>query len=264
MLLYYTASEVGDAKRIMADKVTEILVEALKQAMAVTDEQRLYRSGKLTGLFPSRTGAAAEAAGRALSEQLLEVTRVETKGKTAIEWVRITPQGLNFVYDRESPIRVLEEVADLLHTTREGLPLWMTQMQQEWRTAGERLAAEVRQLAQRVDALTHRVEEALRRSDVHRVERANGTDIPWAPAALAYLDKRKETGAAGRCTLPELFAALRSGHGELSIPEFLGGLRRLNDRRALELAPFEGSPAELPEPEYVMLDGERVMYYVTR
>jgi hypothetical protein len=209
MLLYNAAKEEGDANRSMADKVTEILVEALKQAMAVTDEQRLYRSGKLAGLFPSRTGASADAAGRALREQFLEVVRVETKGKTAIEWVRITPQGLNFVYDQESPVRVLEEVADLLHTTREGLPLWMTQMQQEWRTAGERLAAEVRQLAQRLDALTRRVEEALRRTDVHRVERANGTDggVPWAPAALAYLDRRKETGAAGRCTLPELFAA---------------------------------------------------------
>src|SRR5437762_3562172 len=143
----------------MPDKLTETLVEALKLAMASPAEQRLYRSGKLAGLFASRAGVSGEAAGRALREQLLEVVRVETKGKTAIEWVRLTPQGLNFVYEHDSPLRLLEEIADLLHTTREGMPLWMTQIQQQWRTAGERLAADVRQLAQRIEALTVRVDE---------------------------------------------------------------------------------------------------------
>ena len=44
------------------DKVTEALVEGLKQALAEPGEQRLFKSGKLTGLFPGRTGANAEAA----------------------------------------------------------------------------------------------------------------------------------------------------------------------------------------------------------
>lgn len=250
----------------MPDKITEVLVDALKQAMAVPDEQRLYRSGKLAGLFPSRAGASAEAATRALNDKLLEVSRIETKGKTAIEWVRLTPHGLNFVYEHESPLRVLEEVRDLLHVTREGMPLWMTKIQQEWNAAGERLADDVRQLAQRLDALTRRVDEALRRVDLQRVEKTNGADatIPWASQALAYLDRRREGGRTGQCPLPELFAALRAADTALSIPNFHGGLRRLFDRRAVELLPFEGSAAELPEPEYALLDGECVYYYATR
>lgn len=249
----------------MPDKITEILVDALKQAMAVPEEQRLYRSGKLTGLFPSRTGGSGEAAARALNDRLIEVVRVETKGKTAIEWVRLTPQGLSYVYEQENPIRVLEEVRDLLSTTREGMPLWMTQIQQDWQAAGERLAADVRQLAQRLDALTRRVDEALRRVDLHRVATTNGDgDISWAGAALAYLDRRKEGGRPGNCPLPELFAALRVDDAGLSIPNFHGGLRRLFDRRAIELLPFEGPAAELPEPEYALLDGEQVFYYATR
>ncbi len=250
----------------MPDKTTEVLIDALKQAMAASEEQRLYKSGKLPGLFPSRTGASAEAATRALADKLLEVSRVETKGRTAIDWVRLTPQGLNFVYEHEDPVRVLEEVRDLMLATREGMPLWMTQIRQDWQAAGERLAADVKQLAQRLEALTRRVEEALRRADLYRLEKTNGADatVPWAGFALAYLDRRREGGRPGECTLPELFAALRTEDASLSIPSFHGGLRRLFDRRAVELLPFEGAAAELPEPEYALLDGERVFYYAKR
>src|SRR5438093_8062267 len=109
------------------DRVEFAVLQALKQALAEPAEQRLYRSGKLPGLFPSRSGASAEAAGRALREGLLEVARTETKGKTAIEWVRITPRGVDFVHDHESPVRVLEELHDTLQLTREGMPVWVLQ-----------------------------------------------------------------------------------------------------------------------------------------
>src|ERR1700757_655235 len=92
------------------DKVTDALLDALKSALAQPGEQRLFRSGKLTGLFPSRVGANAEAALQALRDGLLESVRTETKGKTAIEWVRLTPRGVNFVHDHESPILVLREL----------------------------------------------------------------------------------------------------------------------------------------------------------
>src|SRR5438067_5183724 len=205
--------------RFMADKVTETLVEALKQALAEPIGQRLYRSGKLAGLFPSRSGASAEAAARAIRDELLAVSRTEAKAKTVIEWVRITPRGVDFVHDHESPIRVLEELRDTLQMTREGMPLWLLQMQQEVRELGTRLTNDVQRLRQRLDALSRRVDEALRRADLHRVTKANGaeTAVPWARSALAYLDKRRDSGAAGQCSLPELFAAVRPGPEDLSI-----------------------------------------------
>jgi hypothetical protein len=250
----------------MADKVTETLVEALKQALAAPGEQRLYRSGKLAGLFAGRSGANAEAAGRALAEGLLEIARTETKGKTVVEWVRLTPRGVDFLHAHESPVRVLEELRDILQMTREGVPVWVLQMQQELRGAGARLAEQVQQLSQRLDALSRRVDETLRRADLHRLTGTNGAEaaIPWAADALAYLDKRRDSGRAGRCALPELFAALRPGFAELSIPDFLEGLRRLHDRRALQLLPFDGPPDALPEPEYALPDGGAVMFYVSR
>ena len=57
------------------DKVTEALIDALKQCLADPAEQRLFKSGKLDGLFAGRTGANAEAASRALADGLLEVVR---------------------------------------------------------------------------------------------------------------------------------------------------------------------------------------------
>src|SRR5262245_33508924 len=50
------------------DKVSEILLAALKQAMVEPGEQRLFKSGKLAGLFAGRTGVNAEAAEKALRD----------------------------------------------------------------------------------------------------------------------------------------------------------------------------------------------------
>lgn len=250
----------------MADKLNEILVEALKLALAEPAEQRLYRSGKLLGLFASRAGQNLEAATHALSAGLLEVVRTETKGKTTIEWVRLTPRGVVFLHENDSPVRVLEELRDVLRLTREGMPVWVAELQQQLRDVGMRLAEQVARLNQRLDALSQRVEEALRRADVGRLHSGNGTDaaVPWATDALVYLDKRRESGKTGHCPLPELFAALRPQFADLSIPDFLIGLRCLNDRRAVQLLPFTGPPSALPEPEYALLEGPEVLFYVTR
>ena len=40
----------------MADRLTETLLDALKKALAAPSEARLFRAGKLTGLFPGRVG----------------------------------------------------------------------------------------------------------------------------------------------------------------------------------------------------------------
>lgn len=249
----------------MADKVTEALVDALKQALAESGDQRLYRSGKLSGLFPGRGSVNGEAATRAIKDGLLEVVRTEARGKTECEWVRITPRGVEFLHESQSPLRVLEELRDTLHMTREGVPVWVAELQQGLRAIGSKLADDVQRLNQRLEALHLRVEEALRRVDLHNVQATNGDGaIAWARDALAYLDVRRNAGKLDNCTLPELFAALRPQHSGLSIPAFLDGLRRLYDRRALQLLPFQGALQDVPEPEYAFLDGATLMYYVAR
>src|SRR5438552_16959713 len=100
------------------DKVTEILLDALKLALAEPGEQRLFKSGKFAGLFAGRVGVNAEAAAQALRDGLLEVVRTESKGKTTTEWVRITPRAVEFLHQQESPVQALRGLRTVSQTHR--------------------------------------------------------------------------------------------------------------------------------------------------
>jgi hypothetical protein len=248
------------------DKVLETLLDALKQALTEPSEQRLYKSGKLAGLFAGRSGVSAEAAAWALQDGLLEVVRTEIKGKTVIEWVRLTPRAVEFLHEQESPVHALKDLHAILQITRLGIPLWLADMRRELQTLGTRLTEEAQRWTHRLETLSQQVEEALRRLDTAQPEVSDGAaaDAPWAQDALAYLDRRKGSGAAGECPLPELFAALHERYADLSVTGFHDRLRRLQDRRALRLLPFTGPPHEIPEPEYALLDGVNLLYYAAR
>jgi len=250
----------------MNDKVTESLVDALRQAMAEHEEQRLFRSGKLSGLFASRGGSNAEAATRAVQQGLLEVVRTDTKGKIAVEWVRLTPRGVEFLHEHDSPVKALEELRELLHGAKAGLPSWLAAMQQDLSSLSQEVKRNAERWSQRLEALTVRVEEALRRAEAGMTQLPDGVVpvVPWALAGLGYLDRRRHGGDDGQCPLPELFAAVRNEYPELSIQEFHDGLRRLHDRGAVQLWPFTGPAAALPQPEYALLDGTTVFFYATR
>lgn len=246
------------------DKVTETLVTALKQALTEPSEQRLFKSGKLAGLFPGRTGASAEAATRALRDGLLEVSRRETKGKTVIDWVRITPRGVAFLHEYDTPERVLQALRASLHDARAEVPLWKTELLQSVQAMGQQLAEESRRFSERLEALARRVEEALRMLAHNRpgVPEFLTTEVPWALDLLAYLERRREEPYG--CALPELFTAVVALHPALSITDFHHGMRRLQEHRVVRLLPFRKPPEELPQPEYALLDGADVLYHASR
>jgi hypothetical protein len=250
----------------MADRLNDMLLDALKTALAAPAEERLFRAGKLSGLFAGRVGVMAEAAGKALKDGLLEITRTETKGKAVIEWAKITPRGVEFLHQHESPVRALHELRDILHTTKQGMPAWVAEMRQSLENLGGRIDEDSQKFAAKLDALSQRIEEALRRLETKgpNLPPTVTTAAPWATEALTYLDHRRLTGANGHCPLPELFAAMAAHNPDLSIGSFHDGLRRLQRERVLRLAPFEGAPNELPQPEYAVLDGATLLYYATR
>jgi hypothetical protein len=245
------------------DKATPALIEALKQALTGPAEQRLFRSGKLPGLFPGRTSAHAEAAARALREGLLEVVRAEARGKTALEWVRITPRGVTFLHDHESPVRALQELRDALRLAQDGAPAWLAEVRKALALLDAGVTEEVQAAARRLDALSRRVDEALERISPPPLPEETARAVPWAGDALGYLDRRRGTGAAAPCPLPELFLAVREPHADLTVADFHTGLRRLHDRGVVRLLPYEGANG-LPEPEYALLDGVTTYYHVLR
>ena len=247
------------------ERTTQILVEALHQALARGDEQRLYKSGKLEGLFPGRSGAAGDAAAQAIRDGLLEVARTETKGKTTIEWVRLTPRGVDFLHDHQSPAAALHELRNSLQLNQQAVPVWLAEMRAGLHALDERLAADAQKWQQRLEGLTRRAEDTLRRLEeaAPLLPPDLADAYPWAIDALNYIDRRRNGGAPDDCPLPELFAAIRRAHPHVSMMDYHEGLRRLHDRRALRLRPADGL-ADLPQPEYALFDGGAVLYYAAR
>lgn len=250
----------------MTDRVTETLIEALKRGLARPGEHRLFRSGKLDGLFPGRGGANAEAATRAVRDGLLDVVRTETKGKTTIDWVRVTPRAVGFLHEHESPVRALHDLRRELQATKDGVPAWQAEMRRALGELGDRLSQDAGRLLSRVEALGGRVEEALGRLALLGPNLPDGLAeaVPWARDALDYLEKRASASVPGPCPLPELFIALAASHPALSVTAFHDGLRRLGERRAVTLLPNDAANGAIDQPEYALLDGGRLLYYATR
>src|SRR5262249_13681504 len=144
-------------------KVTAALLEGLKQAWAEPAEQPLYKSGKINGLFSSRTGANGEAAAIALRDGLLEIVRTETKGKLTVEWVRPTPRAVEFLHRHQSPVEALKDMQAVLQTNRQYIPLWLAEFQRELHELAQRISAEAAKWSHRLDGLNEQVGKAITR-----------------------------------------------------------------------------------------------------
>lgn len=253
------APRASESKRLAA------LLEGLRAALAEPAEQRLYRAGKLAGLFPSKVGAAGEAAQEALSLGYVQLTRIEAKGRSTIEWVRLTPAGLEFLHRHDSPQAVLGTLQDTLRLARTGVPVFLEQMRVDLELLGNRWGQQLTDVVRRLDALAERVDLALRRFEAAGPGLAGelAALVPWGEEALAYLDHRRGAGRPDPCGLAELFSAVCRTRPALSIREFHDGLRRLSDAGALSLAAMRpDEPAS--EAEYLLALGPGLFAGVSR
>ena len=247
------------------DKDKQVLLEALRQGADGAQEHRLYRSGKLPGLFSGRTTLHSEVADKALREGLLEMVRTETRGKTVVEWVKVTPLGMSFLVEHESPLQVLEELHEALRKNQDGLPAWFAELRQKLEDSTGMLVEEFQGMAHRLEVLSQRVVEALQRAERMGPALPEGSAgaLPWGNEAVVYLDRRKDAGLEDRCPLPELFTIVRQKEEALTLRDFHSGLRRLHDRGVIRLLAFEGGNGP-PEPEYALLDGAMMYYWAAR
>jgi hypothetical protein len=237
------------------------LLAALRQALTEPGEQRLCKSVRHPAQFDER-GPEAE---RALADGLLDIVRTEARGGHTTEWVKLTPAGVRLLHAHDSPRAVLAELRDALRTSREGVPALLDNLHGQLHDAIQRMTGDVARLVHRLDTLSARVEDALQKLAAPAAPPLNGVAqaVPWAADALRYLDQRSEAGA-GDCPMPELFAALRDERPQLTLGEFHAGLRRLAEVHSVQLKPFTDSPKQLNQPEYALLDGASVLYFVSR
>ena len=152
----------------------------------------------------------------------------------------------------------------MLAAARTGIPVWQDEMLKSLERLASDITGEMARYLGKLDALSKRVEEALRRAEAApEMNAALQAVIPWGPDALAYLERRKAGGAPGECPLPELFGAVRGKHAGLTVRDFHDGLRRLADNRAVRLTAWAG-PGAIPQPEYALMADGRLMYHVGR
>jgi hypothetical protein len=244
------------------DRQKFALLEALKAAALARGELRLYRRGKLPGLFAQRTRANADIANQAVQAGWLEITRVEPIGKTSVEWVRVTQKGLDFLLESESPARALAELREALALNEQGVPRWVADMNARIDALAQQMASEVAEIRVRMEAVAKRAAEAIERIEASQQTPTPET-VPWAQATLEYLDSRKQVGLGERCALGDLFTALKDKHADLTIRDYHAGLKRMHEGKVLALLPSTGN-GDAPGPEYALLDGPAVYYYVGR
>ncbi|MCI0462023.1 MAG: hypothetical protein L0Z62_34155 [Gemmataceae bacterium] len=230
----------------MADRSTQLLLDALSRAVADPAGLPLYASKSGPGLFPA-TAAARQTAERCKDEELVRVVRTETRGKVAQEVCAITDKGLAYLLTQASPRQVLEDLVRAVEA-REG------QLAE--------LVAAVRAIVENLQALKGLAATALR----HVAPHANGAATlaeskPWEEAALAHLAGR--AGAAQDCPLPELYQAAQQVSPGLSVGRFHDGLRRLHEQGRIYLHPWTGPLYDLPQPPLALLIGHEVAYYAS-
>ena len=241
------------------DRRKFVLLEVLKAAALSGGEIRLYRRGKLPGLFAQRTRENADIASQAVRDGLLGIVRAETIGKATVEWVRVTQKGLDFLLQSESPARAVDELRAVLTLNENGVPAWLADMHARLDELTRRFAAEIEQVRLRLGQVAQHAEEALDRIEQARVP----TTVPWAQQALEVLERRKQVGLGERCSLADLYGALKEHHHDLTIRDFHHGLKRLHERQLLALL-TDVPNGDAPGPEYALLDGPAVYYYVGR
>jgi len=254
----------------MADKSTQLILDALSQAAADPAGVLLHGSKAAPGLFAA-TAPAKQAAQRCKDEGYLRVVRTETRGKSVQEVCAITEKGLAYLLGQVSPKQVLEDFVRALEARRSQV--------------GELVAA-ARQAQASLDDLRVTVETVLRAvasgqsamggkngkaagngAAASRSHPSASETVPteaWTATALSYLSQWQASGASEDCPLPELYRQARATAPALTVGTFHDGLRRLHDQEQIYLHPWTGPLYDIPEPPYALLVGHDIAYYASR
>ncbi len=274
----------------MADKLTQLVLDALTRAAAEPDGVPLFGTRSDPGLFPP-TAAAKPAAKKALDDGLLRVVKTEAKGKQARELCAATEKGLRFLLDQVSPRQVLEDFVRALER-REGEVTELLAAANRMADTLDGLKAAVVVVLPQVQAhrIVFREGEAPAEPDrpparqeprppVRSAPMMNGAATLEAPAQVAVAapdlddlsgavlarlsDWAASAGAGQDCPLPELYKSLTTRDVPPTIGAFHDCLRQLHADHKIYLHPWTGPLYALPEPAYALLAGHNVAYYAS-
>jgi hypothetical protein len=241
----------------VADKLTQLIADALARAAAEPAGLPLFASRTEAGLFPA-TSAAKPAAKRCLDDGLVATVQVPANGRPAREVCRLTDKGTRFLAEHASPKQVLEDFVRVLEARQ---------------ADADHLIAAARHLAESVAGLKatvlavagapqSRVEGSeLKSSELGTRNSELGTEEPDA-AILAHLAGWSAAAGAGPdCPLPDLYRGVAAAG--LTIGRFHDRLRALHAAGRLYLHPWTGPLYAVPEPTFALLVGHNIAYYAS-
>jgi hypothetical protein len=234
----------------LADKSTQLLLDALSRAVAEPSGLPLYGTRAAPGLFPS-TPPGKQAAQRCKEEGWLRVVDTQTRGKTVCERCTLTEKGLAFLLSQVSPRHVLEDFVRALEA-RQGQVHELLAMAQQTQASVASLQTAAEKVLGQIDAAPP--------GQPGLPAAAN----PWTGAALEHLARWQKTRTSEDCPLPDLYHHAEQASPGLSIGRFHDGLRQLHDEGHIYLHPWTGPLYEIPQPPYALLVGHEIAYYASR
>lgn len=234
----------------MADKSTQLLLDALNRAVAEPAGVPLHGNKKTPGLF------AASATGRQLAERckqegLLRTLQTQARGKRLLEICTVTEKGLSYLLSQVSPKQALEELVRALSARQHQVEA-LVQTAQEWHAGLANLRAAVARILQQIQ----------QPSGSGPTPSANGAEA-WLAEVVAYLSQWQAAGATGDCPLPDLYRQAQRLTPKLTIGQFHDGLRKLHGQEKLYLHPWTGPLYDIPEPQCALLVGHEIAYYAS-
>jgi hypothetical protein len=243
----------------LADKSTQLILDALGRAAVDPAGLRLHGNKKTPGLFAA--GAAAkQAAQRCKDEGYLHVVRTEAKGKTVTEVCALTEKGLAYLLAQVSPKKVLEDFVRTLEG-RQAQVGELVSTARQWQADFDAFKATVEKVLQQLNQPTRPGPGPLGayQAGTHQ---SNGSET-WLPGLLDQLREWQASGAMEDCPLPELYRRARQAAPDLTIGHFHDGLRSLHSREQIYLHPWTGPLYEVPEPSHALLVGHEIAYYAS-
>jgi hypothetical protein len=229
----------------LADKSTQLVLEALSRAVADPAGLLLFSQKTAPGLFRA-TSLARQAAQRCKEQDLLRVVRTEARGNSVHEVCAITPKGLDHLLTQSNPRHVLEDLVRAVEAREKQL---------------DDLLATLRQTQNHLEGmrtLTAAVLQHLKRPSIG----PSAVEV-CDQEILKYLDDWRTGNASKDCPLPYLFRALTANTPTLTIGQFHDALRGLCEQGKVYLHPWTGPMYDLPEPPFALLTGHEVAYYAS-
>ena len=223
----------------MADKSSQLILDALSRAVADPEGVPLFSQKAAPGLFAA-SALARNVAQRCKDQELLRVVRTEARGKAVREVVAITPKGVDHLLSQRQPRQVLEDLVRAVEAREQQFGDWVAAARQ-----------------------TQASFEALRGVVVAVLQRMAAPEVDYRSAIFRCLTTWATANTAKDCPLPDLFRELQTAYPGLTIGTFHDELRRMHQDQCIWLHPWTGPLYDLPEPPLALLVGHEIAYYAS-